>query len=52
MLLSVPLTGTIKILLERSESFGWLAILLGSSPRAPKKAASEALAEPPVSDRA
>jgi predicted PurR-regulated permease PerM len=31
MLLSVPLTGTIKILLERSESFAWLATLLDSS---------------------
>jgi predicted PurR-regulated permease PerM len=52
MLLSVPLTGTIKILLERSASFGWLAILLGSTPRAAAPDAAEALAEPPVSDRA
>ena len=31
MLLSVPLTGTIKILLERSESFAWVATLLDST---------------------
>ena len=55
MLLSVPLTGTIKILLERSASFGWLAILLGSSGQRPspsEAATAEPLAEPSLSDRA
>ena len=33
MLLSVPLTGTIKILLERSASWAWVATLLDSSNR-------------------
>lgn len=62
MLLSVPLTGTIKILLERSESFSWLATLLDSSnPRgaAPAGAAAagegapsaKTLGETPLSDR-
>lgn len=35
MLLSVPLTVTIKILLERSASWGWVAILLDSGESAP-----------------
>jgi hypothetical protein len=38
MLLSVPLTVTIKILLERSAAWGWVAILLdsGESLQAPQ----------------
>ena len=35
MLLSVPLTVTIKILLERSADWGWVAILLDSGENAP-----------------
>jgi AI-2 transport protein TqsA len=44
MLLSVPLTGTIKILLERSETFSWLATLLDSSN--PRSSAAAAVAKP------
>jgi predicted PurR-regulated permease PerM len=59
MLLSVPLTGTIKILLERSESFRWVATLLDSAkPRGSgggeREAAAGATApvpEPPLTDR-
>lgn len=57
MLLSVPLTGTIKILLERSAAYGWLATLLGSAgargalaepgPRAPEE---QPVAEEPATD--
>ena len=35
MLLSVPLTVTIKILLERSAVWGWVAILLDSGENLP-----------------
>ena len=49
MLLSVPLTGTIKILLERSEAFGWVAILLDSSkPRHGTHPAIEASGDVPA----
>lgn len=53
MLLSVPLTGTIKILLENSKSYGWIAILLdSSSPRGALPApAADPLAEGVASDR-
>jgi len=33
MLLSVPLTVIIKIALENTEDFRWLAVMLGASPR-------------------
>lgn len=48
MLLSVPLTVTIKILLERSVSWGWVAILLdsGESATAAGSAAASLAASP------
>ncbi len=46
MLLSVPLTVTVKILLERSVSWGWVAILLDSGESAPMPAAGSAAASP------
>ncbi|MGE0640033.1 MAG: AI-2E family transporter [Thermoanaerobaculia bacterium] len=49
MLLSVPLTGTIKILLENSGSYAWIATLLDSSNR---RLAAASAAEPAVSDEA
>ena len=51
MLLSVPLTGVVKILLERSAAYRWLAILLdaGSPRRVPP---AEPTPEPAASDRA
>jgi predicted PurR-regulated permease PerM len=33
MLLSVPLTMVVKIMLEHTEDFRWVAVLLGPSPR-------------------
>jgi hypothetical protein len=33
MLLSVPLTASIKIILESSESTRWAAVLLGGTPK-------------------
>lgn len=38
MLLSVPLTMTIKIALENTEDFRWLAVLLAPNPAAPQEA--------------
>ena len=49
MLLSVPLTMTVKIFLETSENTRWIAILLGSDDELPKKPKTPAtLVESPV----
>jgi len=46
MLLSVPLTMILKILLENTEEFRWVAILLGSSGAAARELRSQASAPP------
>lgn len=57
MLLSVPLTVTIKILLERSAAWGWVAILLDSGEHAqapqvePEDAALAATVESPALEK-
>ena len=57
MLLSVPLTVTIKILLERSTTWGWVAILLDAGENAhgaaqgdPSRPGSAAGDNPPALD--
>ncbi len=41
MLLSVPLTMIIKIMLENSKDFRWVAVLLDASPRVEPVAAGD-----------
>lgn len=42
MLLSVPLTMAVKIILEQSHDFRWIALLLGPSPAPPKPSSAGA----------
>jgi predicted PurR-regulated permease PerM len=48
MLLSVPMTVIVKILLEHTNDFAWVAVLLGSGAEAEEALARQTAATPPA----
>jgi len=52
MLLSVPLTVILKVVLENTEDFRWLAQLIGAAPRPPAEPSTAGLEEAPLAGSA